>query len=70
MNGVLSTTDLDDASLVKKAQAFPGMEGRDLVKEGGAAKAFHWDKGFGQFADHVLAVPPGRRSASSPSTTA
>src|SRR5262245_29261634 len=40
MNGILSTTDLDDASLVAKAQAFPGMEGRDLVKEVVPAKAF------------------------------
>jgi carbamoyl-phosphate synthase small subunit len=59
MNGVLSTTDLDDMSLVKKAQAFPGMEGRDLVKEVVPKKAFHWDKGFGQFAEHVL---PARKA--------
>ncbi len=30
--GVLSTTDLDDASLVAKAKAAPKMEGQDLVK--------------------------------------
>jgi carbamoyl-phosphate synthase small subunit len=54
MNGVLSTTDLDDASLVAKARAFPGMEGRDLVKEVVPPKAFHWDTGFGAFADHVM----------------
>jgi carbamoyl-phosphate synthase small subunit len=33
MKGVLSTEDLDDASLVKKAKASPGLVGRDLVKE-------------------------------------
>lgn len=33
MNGVLSTDDLDDASLVAKAQASPGLVGRDLVRE-------------------------------------
>jgi carbamoyl-phosphate synthase small subunit len=33
MKGVLSTTDLDDASLVAKAQASPGLVGRDLVQE-------------------------------------
>src|SRR6188768_1993121 len=32
MMGVLSSVDLDDASLVKKAQALPGMEGCDLVR--------------------------------------
>ena len=31
--GVLSTTDLDDASLVAKAKASPGLVGRDLVRE-------------------------------------
>ena len=32
MNGILSTVDLDDASLVKKAKAIPKMDGLDLVK--------------------------------------
>jgi carbamoyl-phosphate synthase small subunit len=59
MNGVLSTTDMDDASLVKKAREFPGMEGRDLVREVVPAKAFEWKTGFGAFADHVL---PARKA--------
>lgn len=33
MKGILSTEDLDDASLVEKAQASQGLVGRDLVKE-------------------------------------
>jgi carbamoyl-phosphate synthase small subunit len=33
MRGVVSTTDLDDASLVAKAKASPGLVGRDLVRE-------------------------------------
>src|SRR5881394_3481025 len=33
MNGILSTTDVDDAALVHKARHFPHMLGRDLVKE-------------------------------------
>src|SRR5882672_2029622 len=33
MKGVISTTDLDDASLVAKAKASPGLVGRDLVSE-------------------------------------
>jgi carbamoyl-phosphate synthase small subunit len=33
MRGVLSTVDLDDASLVAKAKASPGLVGRDLVSE-------------------------------------
>jgi len=33
MRAVLSTTDMDDASLVAKAKASPGLVGRDLVRE-------------------------------------
>jgi carbamoyl-phosphate synthase small subunit len=33
MKGVLSTKDLDDRSLVAKAKASPGLNGRDLVRE-------------------------------------
>ena len=33
MKGVLSTRDLDDASLVAKAVASPGLVGRDVVRE-------------------------------------
>ena len=33
MKGILSTTDLDDARLVAKAQASPGLVGRDLARE-------------------------------------
>ena len=61
MNGVLSTSNLDDAALVAKARAFPGMAGRDLVREVVPAKAFHWDKGFGAFAEHVLPARPATK---------
>jgi carbamoyl-phosphate synthase small subunit len=33
LKGIISTVDLDDASLVAKAQASPGLVGRDLVRE-------------------------------------
>ncbi len=42
MKGVLSTVDLDDASLVAKAQASPGLVGRDLVKEVIPERASDW----------------------------
>ena len=61
MNGVLSTTDLDDASLVAKARAFPGMEGRDLVSEVVPDRPFEWKQGFGKFAEHVLPARPADR---------
>jgi len=46
MNGVLSTTDLDNASLVHKAQHSPHIVGRDLVREVVPPKAFNWSDGF------------------------
>src|SRR5262249_36548234 len=61
MNGVLSTTDLDDASLIAKAKAFPGMEGRDLVKEVVPQKAFHWNARSGQFSEHLLPHRPATK---------
>jgi carbamoyl-phosphate synthase small subunit len=54
MTGVLSTTDLDDASLVAKAKAAPGMAGQDLVKKVVPNEVKVWDKGFGPFADHIM----------------
>lgn len=54
MNGVLSTTDLDDASLVAKAKKFPGMEGKDLVKQVVPDRAFEWKQGFGAFQEKIL----------------
>jgi len=54
MNGILSTTDLDDASLVAKARKFPGMEGRDLVKDVVPDRAFEWKQGFGAFQEEIL----------------
>jgi carbamoyl-phosphate synthase small subunit len=42
MKGVVSTVDLDDASLVAKAQASPGLVGRDLVREVLPERAVDW----------------------------
>ncbi|HEX5446372.1 MAG TPA: glutamine-hydrolyzing carbamoyl-phosphate synthase small subunit [Pirellulales bacterium] len=42
MRGVLSTTDLNDTSLVAKAQASPGLVGRDLVREVVPESATAW----------------------------
>jgi carbamoyl-phosphate synthase small subunit len=43
MKGVVSSVDLDDASLVRKANASPGLVGRDLVREVIPAEARVWD---------------------------
>lgn len=48
MTGVLSTTDLDDASLIKKAQSSPELVGQDLVREVMPPKPFEWTEGLSQ----------------------
>ncbi|MBD3426680.1 MAG: glutamine-hydrolyzing carbamoyl-phosphate synthase small subunit [Candidatus Omnitrophica bacterium] len=44
MKAVISTTDLDDASLIEKARKSPGIVGRDLVKEVKCEEAFQWNE--------------------------
>jgi carbamoyl-phosphate synthase small subunit len=61
MNGIISTLDLDDASLVAKARALPGMEGRDLVSEVVPAAPFEWDERPGPLAAHVLPARPAEK---------
>lgn len=60
MRGVLSTIDLDDASLVAKAQASPGLVGRDLVREVIPAQASEWTDGLNSLAQlHAGTRPDG-----------
>jgi carbamoyl-phosphate synthase small subunit len=46
MKGILSTDDLDDASLVAKAKASPGLVGRDLAREVMPDAASTWELGL------------------------
>ena len=58
MTAVLSTADLDDASLVHKARTRPGIVGRDLVQEVTAGQEFRWQKGFtNPFTTYLPARP-------------
>jgi carbamoyl-phosphate synthase small subunit len=50
MKGVLSTTDLNDASLVAKAKASPGLVGRDLVREVLPEQSRPWTTGLHDLA--------------------
>lgn len=56
--GVISTKDLDPKSLVKKAEASPGLVGRDLIKEVTCKKSFDWNE-KGKF--HVVAMDCGMK---------
>jgi len=44
IKAVVSTEDLDEPSLIKKAQSSPSLVGRDLVREVTASKMTHWNK--------------------------
>jgi carbamoyl-phosphate synthase small subunit len=73
MKGVLSTIDLDDRSLVAKAQASPGLVGRDLVREVIPCGARQWQEPLslwthlgpqehsGQGSRHVVALDFGMK---------
>ena len=50
MKGILSSVDLDDASLVKKAKASPGLVGRDLVREVIPTESRDWQTGLSTWA--------------------
>ncbi len=59
MTGVLSTADLDDASLVRKARAAPSIVGRDLVREVMPKGSSEWHEGFtGPFVTYLPASAP------------
>ena len=84
MKGVLSTVDLDDASLVAKAKASPGLVGRDLVREVLPEQPFEWQEPLSEWthlqngqrgagageSDPQTPAPTLRSRTSSRSTTA
>jgi carbamoyl-phosphate synthase small subunit len=61
MKGVLSTTDLDDASLVAKAKSSPGLVGRDLVREVLPDQPFEWQEPLSEWT-HLNGKERGTRS--------
>jgi carbamoyl-phosphate synthase small subunit len=60
MTGVLSTTDLDDASLVRKAANSPSIVGRDLTRSVMPETAFAWKEGWTEFGKRDLSPGPKR----------
>ncbi len=63
MKGVLSSTDLDDARLVEKAKASPGLVGRDLVREVIPDQPIQWHEPLSRWAR--LLEPAARPARSS-----
>lgn len=61
MRGVLSTTDLDDASLVAKAKASLGLVGRDLVREVMPAQQSKWEHGLDEWTQVGASAAAGNQ---------
>jgi carbamoyl-phosphate synthase small subunit len=57
-NGVISTTDLDPASLVAKARAIPSMAGLDLASGVSCEKPYHWTEGTWDLENGYPQVDP------------
>jgi carbamoyl-phosphate synthase small subunit len=55
MTGILSTTDLDDASLIRKAKSAPALVGQDLVRGVMPEKAAAWEQGLDELVRHSTA---------------
>lgn len=65
MKGVISSIDLDDASLVEKARKSPGLVGRDLVQEVLPSCAVNWQEPLSEWwrmgkKPHPLVANPVR----------
>jgi len=57
MNGVLSTIDIDDESLVNKAQSSPELVGQDLVREVITGETADWSESLDELVQ--ASVTPG-----------
>jgi len=58
MRGIVSSTELKPASLKKKLQAYPGLVGRDIVKDVTSKKPYHWDEGVIDVLSNKQFKPP------------
>jgi carbamoyl-phosphate synthase small subunit len=62
MRGILSTTDLNDDSLIEKAKNSPGLVGRDLVREVVPQQAKSWSEKLHALSRSVEASDAGTSS--------
>lgn len=57
MTGIISSIDLDDASLIAKAQRSPDLIGRDLTREVMPKKSSEWATSLHQLATELSPLP-------------
>jgi carbamoyl-phosphate synthase small subunit len=60
LKGVVSTLDLDPASLVAKAKASPGLVGRDLVREVSCKEPYGWTASGPVLGTNFATAAPGK----------
>ncbi len=60
LKGVVSTLDLDPASLVAKAKASPGLVGRDLVREVSCKEPYGWTAEGPKPGSNFTTAAPGK----------
>ncbi len=70
MKGILSSEDLDDARLIAKAKASPGLVGRDLVKEVIPDGPIQWTQSLSEWAEFGEEGPSEQRDQSQPHVVA
>jgi carbamoyl-phosphate synthase small subunit len=58
--GVISTASADGRALVARAQASPGIVGKDLVREVTCAEAYDWDQGMWRLEGGYRTRAPAR----------
>ncbi len=60
MRGIISSESLDFAELKKKLDTYPGLEGRDIVKDVTLGKSYAWDKGVVDVITGQEHLPPSK----------
>lgn len=60
MRGVISSTETKIPALKKTLDAYPGLVGRDIVKDVACKKAYTWDKGVVDVVKDTELLPPPR----------
>jgi len=60
MKGIISTENQDVGTLLEKVRAYPGLVGRDLVREVSCKAAYRWEKG------RVVQGLPARKTSRKP----
>jgi len=70
MTGVISSVDLDDASLIAKAQKSPDLIGRDLVKEVMPEKPADWSTSLHPIAIDLSPLPEKVKGGKAPHVVA